>query len=122
LKYKIILLFILFITACGIDNYQTIYTITIMPYLNEEYEGELYYEEMAYHDYELIHCNIHVSNILMDALLPPPPPPLACNITSTTLTLLINGTFTTLDAKNINGSNYFRFADLQYVFKYTNVC
>jgi len=52
-------------------------------------------------------------SLLLVSIPIPPIPSAPRNATPTSLTLLVNGTFTTFDAKNIDGTNYFRFSDLQ---------
>ena len=113
LKYSIIFViaYALFITACSTENPPATYIIApTFNVINVE----------ASPDFELVRCNIPVYSILVGAPLLPPPPPR--NAAPSTLTLLIDGTFTTLNAKNIDGSNYFRLADLQYVLKDTDIC
>jgi len=47
------------------------------------------------------------------------PEPIPRYATPVSLTLLINGTFTPFDAKNIDDAKYFRFLDLQYALEGT---
>jgi len=113
--YKIFLvlmiaLSLLFAVACGMES---LYIVTA--------EFESYQLSEVEPPVELVEEPIDADVIIISntpMYIPIPPPPAEPrNATSIRLTLLINGTFTTFDAKNIDGANYFRFSDLQLAFE-----
>jgi len=109
--YKIFSIFLitlslLLIAACGMENTQAV------PVRAEADRTPAEAEEPGTQLEESLEPEVI---ILSDTppLPTPPMPPESRNATPISLTLLVNGIFTTVDAKNIDGANYFRFSDLQ---------
>ena len=104
---------LLFVSACSSENEETVPVIQVEIYqpptkvmLPEEIEDYSRPETIALPD----------TPTYIPAPLTSPEPR---NAVPVSLTLLVNGTFTTFDAKNIDGANYFRFQDLQYALEGT---
>ena len=107
-----LLILLLSITACGIRNTEPVVLDATSDFL-EAYHAE------PQQPYELPQPEQKPEPSPEEPTphVEEPAPIIPREVTPVTLTLLVNGNFTTFDAKNIDGANYFRFSDLQYALE-----